>query len=168
MIWKDIKGWEKLYEISSTGLVRNKLTNKIIVGDTNNHGYHRVCLYNKHHNPPKQRFFRHRLVAEHFIPNPNNYSEVNHINSDKSINEIWNLEWCTRLEKGTKKYNYKPFTVIFKNGTIKQYKYKKDLAIEINVTNSCIRYWLHKDTNGYLNHGIKQIYYDNGNQNIKV
>ena len=55
-MWKDINGWEGLYEISDSGDVRNKLTGHLIIGDKNSAGYRRVCLYNKNHNPSKQRF----------------------------------------------------------------------------------------------------------------
>ena len=46
-MWKDIKGWENLYEINEKGEVRNRLTQRIIVGDTNSIGYKRVCLHKK-------------------------------------------------------------------------------------------------------------------------
>ena len=77
-MWKDIKNWENIYQINDSGDVRNKITGNIIKGDRNSSGYFRVCLYDKNHIPEKQRFFRHRLVAEHFIPNPFGYQEVNH------------------------------------------------------------------------------------------
>ena len=174
MKWLDIKNWEGLYEISNTGLVRNKITNKLITGDKNSSGYQRVCLYNKNHVPQKQRFFRHILVAKHFISNPNNLPEVNHKNSDKDINEDWNLEWCSRkdnerhcIKHGSKQNRYKPFEVKFNNGTVKQYESKSDLSSELNVTPQCIKQWLHKKTKGYLKHGVLQIHYI-GNQSIKV
>jgi hypothetical protein len=68
----------------------------MIIGDTNNVGYYRVCLYK----PKKKRYFRHRLVAEHFIFNddPDNRVFVNHIDGDKSHNCISNLEWVTQSE----------------------------------------------------------------------
>ena len=56
-MWKDIIGWEKYYEINEHGDVRNKLTKHLVIGDKNSVGYMRVCLYNKNHNPKKQRFF---------------------------------------------------------------------------------------------------------------
>ena len=110
IIWKNIKNWEDLYEVNEDGEVRNKLTNHILIGDTNNYGYKRVCLYNKNHNPSKQRFFVHRLVAEHFLTNENNLPEVNHKDDDHSNNNVNNLEWCTR------KYN-----VNYGNRTSKTY-----------------------------------------------
>ena len=91
-MWKDIPSWEETYEINENGEVRNKITGNYIKGDINNGGYYRVCLYRK---PRKQRYFRHRLVAELFIPNPNNYKEVNHKDEDKTNNSVDNLEWCS-------------------------------------------------------------------------
>ena len=125
-MWKDIKNWENIYQISDSGDVRNKITGNIIKGDINSSGYFRVCLYDKNHIPEKQRFFRHRLVAEHFIPNPFGYQEVNHKDHNLEHNYVSNLEWCTRNDNeldsrmfGTKKY--RPFKVIFKNNDIKIY-----------------------------------------------
>ena len=51
-------------------------------------GYHMVHIY-------KKNIWVHRIVAETFLPNPNNYKYVNHINEDKSDNRVENLEWCT-------------------------------------------------------------------------
>ena len=122
-MWKDIKNWENIYQISDSGDVRNKITGNIIKGDRNSSGYFRVCLYDKNHIPEKQRFFRHRLVAEHFIPNPFGYQEVNHKDHNLEHNYVSNLEWCTRNDNeldsrmfGTKKY--RPFKVIFKNNVV--------------------------------------------------
>lgn len=97
-MWKDIQGWENLYEVNQSGEVRNKLTHNLIIGDINSGGYCRVCLYNKNHTPSKQRFFRHRLVANAFIPNPDNLPEVNHKDHDLKNNCVKNLEWCTKRE----------------------------------------------------------------------
>ena len=46
-MWKDIKGWESYYEVNEYGEVRNKLNQKLIIGDCNNIGYQRVTLFNK-------------------------------------------------------------------------------------------------------------------------
>lgn len=55
-MWKDIIGWEGLYQVNENGDVINKITKHVLVGDVNPAGYCRVCLYCKQHKPPKQRF----------------------------------------------------------------------------------------------------------------
>ena len=55
-------------------------------------GYVAVSLYR---NGKQKQYFLHRLLAQTYIPNPNNYPEVNHIDENKSNNDITNLEWCT-------------------------------------------------------------------------
>ena len=94
--WKDIKNHEEFYQISSHGQVKNKKTNKILIGDINSTGYRRVILYN----PYKQRYFVHRLVAEHFCKNDDeqNKTIVNHIDGNKLNNYYTNLEWTTKSE----------------------------------------------------------------------
>lgn len=119
----------------------------MIVGDVNSAGYHRVCLYNKQHNPSKQRFFRHRLVAEHFIPNPDGLPEVNHKDCNIDHNYKSNLEWSTR------KYNelhsrvmsnkeFNPFKVEYNNGEIANYNTKSELASILNVSPQSVKFWL--------------------------
>lgn len=163
-MWKDIKGWENLYEVSDSAIVRNKLNGNIRKFDTNSAGYKRVTLYNKDHDPPKERFLVHRLVAQHFIPNPNNLPEVNHIISDISKNQASNLEWVDRKgnELHSRMYGdkeYKPFYVDFSTNERKVYDCKNDLAMEIGVKRATVKSWLNNNSNGYLNHGISAINY---------
>lgn len=79
------------YEITRSGHVINKNTGRILKGVPNNKGYLRVCIVGK------LRFI-HRLVAEKYVPNPLNKSQVNHIDGNKLNNSASNLEWVTNLE----------------------------------------------------------------------
>ena len=88
--WKDIKGYEGLYQVSNLGRIRKE--NKIISPWTQL-GYKIVVLWK---NKKCKKFRVHRLVAEAFILNPNNYTQVNHKDEDKSNNSVENLEWCTQ------------------------------------------------------------------------
>lgn len=136
----------------------------MLIGDRNNCGYYRVCLYNKNHSPSKQRFFRHRLVAEHFIPNPNNLKEVNHKDLILEHNYASNLEWVARKdnEKHSRiegKKEYKPFEVLFDTNKIKKYNFKEELAKELGVNKQTVKHWLHGKNKGFKKYHIKSIEY---------
>lgn len=99
--WKIIKEAEG-YEVSNYGDVRNIKTQKLIVGSIDKDGYPRVLIVNNE--GKKITRFRHRLAAQAFIPNPNNYPVVNHKDENKANAfvgtmeknyEDSNLEWCT-------------------------------------------------------------------------
>lgn len=93
--WKDIEGYEGLYQVSSQGRIksldRNTTNGKIRKFQTSKSGYLSVTLSK---NGVVKRQSVHRLVAEAFIPNPNNLPQINHKNEDKTNNSIENLEWC--------------------------------------------------------------------------
>lgn len=91
-IWKDVAGYEGLYQISNLGRVKGLKRNKILALK-DNQGYLKIGLRKP---KDKQRFFSvHRLVAIAFIPNPNNYPQINHKDECKTNNCVSNLEWCT-------------------------------------------------------------------------
>ena len=80
------------YEVNEQGVVRNKTTLHELSLCLNTQGYYEVCLYNN----GKDKYYRvHRLVAEAFIPNPDNLPCINHKDEDKTNNCVENLEWCT-------------------------------------------------------------------------
>lgn len=93
-IFKDIEGYEGLYQVSNYGRVKSLHYGKEkILRQQVNFGY--CCVYLRNQNKERKNCLVHRLVAQMFIENPNNYKEVNHIDEDKTNNHVTNLEWCT-------------------------------------------------------------------------
>lgn len=103
-VWKDVLGYENYYQISSHGRIRSvqrsiiykngkhyNYESKFLKLLIDKYGYYRVNL-NKDNKMSTQNI--HRLVAIHFIPNPENFLQINHINGIKSDNKVENLEWC--------------------------------------------------------------------------
>ena len=91
------------YQISTDGVVTSVNTGKKIKPQKNNCGYLRVQLCRGKENP---RFFVHRMVAELYIPNPNNLPQVNHIDGNKLNNHASNLEWCTASHNITHSFRH--------------------------------------------------------------
>lgn len=104
--WKDIKGYEGLYQVSNEGRVKSlnrkckkwngdrKVKEKII-SFTNVSGYLKVTLFR---NGIRHYYLVHRLVAEAFIPNPDNKPCIDHVNTVKTDNIVENLRWVTVKE----------------------------------------------------------------------
>lgn len=91
-IWKTVEGFTNKYEISSAGVLRNALTGRIYKATYNRDGYKWLNIRYK---MEAKYTSIHRLVALAFIPNPNNYPDVNHIDCNKENNTVENLEWCS-------------------------------------------------------------------------
>ena len=97
-IWKDIEGYEGLYQVSNMGNVKSLNYNhtgkeKILKGIDTGIGYLQLHLCK---DGKRKNYFVHQLVATAFCENQEGYTEVNHINEDKSDNRADNLEWCSR------------------------------------------------------------------------
>lgn len=92
-IWKDIKGYEGLYQVSNLGRVRRQ--SKLLHLNTNTYGYKHVTLSKGN---AQKTALVHRLVASAFIENPLGLPQINHKDGDKSNNAVSNLEWVTPKE----------------------------------------------------------------------
>lgn len=145
--WKPIKGYEGFYEVSNTGKVRSvnrelvkpngisyHYKSVVLKQRDNGNGYLIVCLRKRCSHKNK---YIHRLVAEAFIPNPENKSEINHKDGNKTNNVISNLEWCTRsqnaqhgFDNGLLKKGENHYAHIF---TEKEVKYIKENCIKYDA-----------------------------------
>lgn len=99
-IWKDVKDFEGLYQVSNLGNVKRLkgkgcVSERLIARSVNKFGYIYIGLHNK---GIYRKIKAHRLVATAFIDNTNNKKTINHINGIKTDNKVENLEWCTFLE----------------------------------------------------------------------
>ena len=103
-IWKDISGYEGVYQISNIGRVRKTKNRKdglpgnqfLYMAKTDNgNGYDYITL---HKNGTRKNHYIHRLVASAFIENPQKKNCVNHIDYNRKNNNVDNLEWCTCKE----------------------------------------------------------------------
>lgn len=100
-IWKDIEEFQGLYQVSNMGRIRSiprKYSRNadgyyVLKGSYDTGGYRQVCLRKEGRSYSRKV---HALVAKAFIPNPNGYKEVNHIDENKTNNRVDNIEWCTR------------------------------------------------------------------------
>lgn len=93
-IWKPVVGYEKYYEVSNLGRVRSNRTGKVLKYNVTPNGRATVELFGDVGTKSK-RLLVHRLAAIAFIPNPNNYPQINHKDENPSNNCVENLEWCT-------------------------------------------------------------------------
>ena len=91
------------YSVSSNGLVRNDKTGKNKAQTLRKDGYNKVDIYDSGERASKRV---HRLVAEAFIPNPDNKPQINHIDGNKLNNDVSNLEWSTCSENMLHAYEH--------------------------------------------------------------
>lgn len=121
-IWKDVVGYEGLYQVSNLGRVKSlprivkngkiyrRVNERIMANLRAHNGY--IKAYLKRFGKGVNKSI-HRMVAEAFIPNPLNLPQVNHIDEDKTNNRVENLEWCTA--KHNTCYGTRPKRIAAKN-----------------------------------------------------
>lgn len=167
--WKEIDDYNG-YSVSNTGKIKsfrrksNKEKGLILKQETSYRGYKQVSLYK---DGKKHQKFVHRLVAEAFIPNPDNKPEVNHKDTDKTNNAVSNLEWNTSSENTIHAYknglydnlkeslsiagpNRHPPVRVVETGKI--YRSQRELSKELNLCEQCVSRCLKggsKSTKGY-------------------
>lgn len=133
---KDIKSYEDLYAITTFGRVysyekiRKRIFKAKFLKQKLNRGY--PCVNPCKHGKIKT-FKIHRLVANEFIPNPHNLSQVNHKDGNKKNNNIHNLEWCTRIENEKHAVN---------NGLKYHGNSSKYFGVGYHRTTKCSKKWI--------------------------
>ena len=171
-IWKNIKDYEEHYQISNYGRVKSlcrisiniynekrPIKGKVLILGSDSHNYLIVKLYK---NNNEKNFKVHRLVAQHFISNPKNKLEVNHIDGNKKNNHSNNLEWTTHKENmqhawknkltSNDSSNKKVFVYDNNNILIKEFKSQQDANKWRGVAKSTLSeyFWKRKDSKGYI------------------
>lgn len=160
-IWKDIVGYENYYQISNWGRVKSLKYNhsnfqKILRTQLTKKGYVRVTFQIK---KKRKSFSVHRLVAEAFIPNPENKPQVNHKDTNKQNNKLENLEWNTNGENQRHsvtnglKFMKKTLQYDLKGNFIKEWNSTKEIERELGIYNArisrcCLGEYTH--THGYI------------------
>ena len=127
-IWKDIKGYEGKYQVSSEGRIWSISRQKVLKPQTGRYGYKHVTLIAK--NGKKVTELIHRLVAFMFKQNINNLPEINHIDENILNNSADNLEWCDR------KYN-----INYGTHNLKMGESKAKRIMQISKDGTIIRIW---------------------------
>lgn len=151
--WKDIYGYEGLYQVSNLGNVKSVKRQVIVKGfqddiignkkerlltkTKKDNGYLRVTL---HKDGKEKKLLIHRLVANAFIPKVDGKEQINHIDGNKENNNVNNLEWCNNYENGYHRdftLNKKRKIRCIEKGTIYNSFYDIKKEMNINTSNVC-------------------------------
>lgn len=162
-LWKNIDNFPN-YQISNYGRVKN-IDGRILKPSKDKNGYLMVNMLTNTGYKTKRI---HRLVAEAFIPNLNNYKEVNHIDENKENNCFSNLEWCshkynsnygTRNKRISNNMNKKIGQYDMNNNLVKIYESIKEANRQTGISNAGISYSannIRKNAGGYIWHFIEK------------
>lgn len=145
-IWKPIKNYEELYEVSSLGRVRSLdretidsmgrkqyFKGKVLKPQYDRYGY----LYVPLNKSGKKKFKVHRLVAEAFIPNPDNKPCVDHINTNKEDNSVENLRWVTEKENSNNELTKEHIS----DTLIKKGYFTSNKIVQLSLDDELIKIW---------------------------
>ena len=136
-VWMDIPMYTGIYEVSTLGRVRSKVTNLFAKPFKNEKGYMIVKIYL---NGQVKNERVHRLVALTFIPNPHNYSQVNHIDYNRTNNRVDNLEWCTGQQNVQHSIEHFAGKPVYYNDKI--FHSIAQCSRYFNVSETTVRNWL--------------------------
>lgn len=136
------------YEVRPNGEVVNTKTGKVLKPGKDKKGYLMICLYN---NGCCKTFRVHRLVAQAFIPNPDNLPCVNHKDEDKTNNKVDNLEWCTH------EYNINYGTGIERSAKAKINGKRSKPVLQLKKDGSLVRVW------PSVSEAVRQLNFNQGN-----
>lgn len=142
-VWRDVKDYEGLYQVSNLGRVIGLKSGKIIKPSLVN-GYHRISLC-------KQNIVKnvliHRLVAEAFVFNPDNKPYVDHINTNRTDNRVFNLHWVSKKENNNNPLTKKKYSEIHigsKNkqyGNIGKFNHRSKSVLQYDLNDNFIKEW---------------------------
>lgn len=155
-LWVDIKGYENKYQVSNMGRIKSVKQQLVMKPMVCTNGYLSACLWK---NNKQRKFLIHRLVALHFIDNPNNYSDVNHIDEDKTNNCVGNLHWCSHL------FNMNYGNVRLKISESNKGKKLSSKTLAKLRTNSVGRIWIHNGETEKLIYPYQLKFYFDRNWN---
>lgn len=132
-IWKPVPEYNGNYEASNLGRIRSSKTKRILRQANHRQGYKLVRLYKNGKGTTKTV---HRIIASAFIENPENLTEVNHKDENKSNNSAENLEWCSRIYNANYGTGIERRNAIVKAGILEgRIKTRKGISINVGENN---------------------------------